>query len=108
MSAQGASEKIGVNKPDYKGKAKVNYGGNTKKITNFKKKFENDRACYMCGKKGHIAKNRCYHKDRDDGKPNKKVNTTIGDGDEPSGSRLVIFHSYFWCFYLHIGGLILR
>ena len=49
----------------------------------------------MCGKEGHLAKNCRYRKDRDDGKPNKKVNVTIGNGDEAGGSRygnfLVVF-----------------
>ena len=49
----------------------------------------------MCGKEGHLAKNCRYRKDRDDGKPNKKVNITIGEGDEAGGSRygnfLVVF-----------------
>lgn len=91
-SAQGASANIIVNKPTYKGKGKgkMNYGGKPKKTTNFKKKPEKDdkiRACYVCGKECHLAKNRRYRKDRDDGKPNKKVNVTIGNGDEAGGSR---------------------
>ena len=91
-SAQGASANIIVNKPTYKGKGKgkMNYGGKPKKTTNFKKKPEKDdkiRACYVCGKEGHLAKNCRYRKDRDDGKPNKKVNVTIGNGDEAGGSR---------------------
>ena len=53
------------------------------------------RACYVCGKEGHVVKNCRYRKDRDDGKPNKKVNITIGEGDEAGGSRygnfLVVF-----------------
>ena len=60
------------------------------KTTNFKKKPEKDdkvRACYVCGKEWHLVKNCRYRKDRDDGKPNKKVNVTIGNGDEAGGSR---------------------
>ena len=91
-SAQGASANIIVNKPTYKSKekGKMNYGGKPKKTTNFKKKLEKNekiRACYVCGKEGHLAKNCRYRKDRDDGKPNKKVNVTIGNGDEAGGSR---------------------
>ena len=91
-STQGASANIIVNKPTYKGKGKdkINYGGKPKKTTNFKKKPENDekvRACFVCGEEGHLAKNCRYRKDRDDGKPNKKVNVTIGNGDEAGGSR---------------------
>jgi hypothetical protein len=76
----------------------MNYGGKPKKTTNFKKKPEKDdkvRACYVCGKEGHLAKNCRYRKDRDDGKPNKKVNVTIGNSDEAGGSQygnyLVVF-----------------
>jgi hypothetical protein len=59
-SSQGASANIIVNKPNYKGKGKgkVNYGAKPKKTTNFKKKPEKDekiRACYVCGKEGHLA-----------------------------------------------------
>ena len=68
------------------------------KTTNFKKKAEKDekiRAYFVCGKEGHLAKNCRYRKDRDDGKPNKKVNVTIDNGDEAGGSRygnfLVVF-----------------
>ena len=65
--------------------------GKPKKTTNFKKKkVEKDdkiRANYVCGKGRHLAKNCRYRKDRDDGKPNKKVNVTIGDGNEAEGSR---------------------
>jgi len=87
-----------VNKPTYKGKGKgkMNYGGKTKKTTNFKKKSEKDdkvRAYSMCGKEGHLAKNCRNRKDRDDGKPNKKVSVTIGNGDEAGGSRYGNFSS---------------
>ena len=86
-SAQGASANIIVNKPTYKGKVKgkMNYGGKPKKTTNFKKKPEKEdkiRACFVCSKEWHLAKNCRYRKDRDDGKSNKKVNVTIGNGDE--------------------------
>ena len=67
----------------------MNYGGKPKKTTNFMKKSEKDekfRVCYVCGKEGKLAKNCRYRKDRDDGKPNKKVNVTIGNGDEAGGS----------------------
>jgi len=91
-SAQGASANIIVNKPTYKGKGKgkMNYGGKPKKTTNFKKKPEKEdkiRACFVCSKEWHLAKNCRYRKDRDDGKSNKKVNVTIGNGDEAGGSR---------------------
>ena len=87
-----------MNKPTYKGKGKgkMNYGGKPKKTTNFKKKPEKEdkiRACFLYGKEGHLAKNCHYRKDRDDGKPNKKVNITIGNGDEAGGSRYGNFSS---------------
>ncbi|CAN6318545.1 unnamed protein product, partial [Urochloa humidicola] len=89
-SAQGANANIVVSKPNYKGKGKGNYGEKPKKTTNFKKKPAKDekvKACYVCGKEGHLAKNFRHRKDRDDDKPNKKVNVTIGDGNEAGGSR---------------------
>ena len=61
----------------------------------------------MCGKEGYLAKNCRYLKDRDDSKPNKKVNVTIGNGDEAGGSRYGISQLYFRQFNLQIGGLIL-
>ena len=72
-----------MNKPTHKGKGKgkMNYGGKPKKTTNFKKKSEKDdkvRACYVCGKEGHLAKNCRYQKDGDDGMSSKMVNITIG------------------------------
>ena len=109
-SAQGASANIIVNKPTYKGKGKgkMNYGGKPKKTTNFKKKkVEKDdkiRANYVCGKGRHLAKNCRYRKDRDDGKPNKKVNVTIGNSDEDGGSRYGNFWLYFRHFNLQIMG----
>ena len=81
--AQSASANIVVTKPTYKGKVKgkMNYGGKHKNTTNFKKKSEKDekvRACYVCGKEGHLAKNCRYQKDGDDGMSSKMVNITIG------------------------------
>jgi len=61
----------------------------------------------VCGKEGHLAKNCRYRKDRDDGKPNKKVNVTIGNSDEAGGSRYGNFWLYFRHFNLQIDGLIL-
>jgi len=49
----------------------------------------------VCGKEGRLAKNYRYRKDRDDGKPNKNVNITIGDGDEAGGSRYGNFQVIF-------------
>ena len=49
----------------------------------------------MWGKEGHLGKNCRYHKDQDDGKPNKKVNITIGDGNEAGGSRFGNFPVVF-------------
>ncbi|CAO2147295.1 unnamed protein product [Urochloa humidicola] len=89
-STQGASANVVVNKPNYKGKGKGNYGGKPKKTTNFKKKPEKNekiRACYVCGKEGHLAKNCRHCKNRDDDKSSKKVNVTIGEGNEAGGSR---------------------
>ena len=78
----------------------MNYGGKPKKNTNCKKKsekYEKVKACCVCvcGKEGHLAKNYRYRKDRDDGKLNKNVNITIGDGDEAGGSRYGNFQVIF-------------
>jgi hypothetical protein len=97
----GASANIIEKKFYNKNKDKVQNSGKPKKITNFKKKSEKDdkvRACYVCGKERHLAKNCRYRKDRDDGKPNKKVNVTLGDSDEAGGSRYGNFPVLFLVF----------
>jgi hypothetical protein len=99
VAENGASANIVEKKFYNKNKGNMHNSGEPKKTTNFKKKkSEKDdkfRACYVCGKEGHVVKNCRYRKDRDDGKPNKKVNITIGEGDEAGGSRygnfLVVF-----------------
>jgi hypothetical protein len=71
--------------------AKMHGGGKAKKTTNFKKKKseKDNRACFVCGKEGHLAKDCRYRKYKDDGQQNKNVIMSIGknndDGADPSG-----------------------
>jgi hypothetical protein len=60
--------------------------GKPKKTTNFeKKKNEKDnRACYVCGKEEHLAKN-CRHRKNKDNEQ-KAVNVTIGKNGDEAGS----------------------
>jgi hypothetical protein len=66
-------------------------GDKHKKTTNFKKKNtgKDNRACFVCGKEKHIAKDCRHSKTNLDAKQNKFVNVTIGKNNDdevgPSG-----------------------
>jgi hypothetical protein len=76
---------VGKNNPNNKNKGKMQDGGKLKKTTNFKKNTRKDnRACFVCGKGGHLVKD-CHHRKTQIGGQQKKVvNMTIGknNGDE--------------------------
>jgi hypothetical protein len=82
---------VGKNNHNNKNKGKMQTSGKPKKTINFKKKNteKDNRACFVCGKVGHLVKD-CHHcKTQIDGQHKKVVNVTIGknNGDEadPSG-----------------------
>jgi len=62
-----------------KGKMQMQNSGKPKKTTNFKKKKneKDNKTCYVCGKKGHVAKN-CRHRKNKDNEQ-KAVNMTRPD-----------------------------
>jgi hypothetical protein len=82
---------VGKNNHNNKNKGKMQAGGKPKKTTNFNKKNtrKDNRACFVCGKRGHLVKDCRHHKTQIDGQQKKSVNVTIGknNGDEidPSG-----------------------
>ena len=83
-----------------KGKMQMQNSGKPKKTTNFKKKNEKDnKTCYVCGKKGHVAKN-CRHRKNKDNEQ-KAVNMT-----RPDLQGIVIYSLFFQKFNPMIGGLI--
>jgi hypothetical protein len=55
---------VGKNNHNNKNKEKIQVDGKPKKITNFKKKNtkKDNRACFVCGKGGHLVKNCRHHK----------------------------------------------
>jgi hypothetical protein len=79
------------NNHNNRNKGKMNAGGKPKKTTNFKKKNtgKDNRACSVCGKRGHLAKDCRHHKNQIDGQQKKVVNVTIGknNGDEADPFR---------------------
>jgi hypothetical protein len=80
-----------------KNKGKMQAGGKPKKTTNFKKKNtgKDNRAYFVCGKGGHLAKDCCHRKTQIDSKKKKVVNVTIaknnGDEANPFGYGKLLF-----------------
>jgi hypothetical protein len=77
---------VGKNNHNNKNKGKMQAGGKPMKTTNFKKKNteKDNRACFVCGKGGHLTKDYRHRKTQIDGHQKKAVNVTIGknNGDE--------------------------
>jgi hypothetical protein len=82
---------VGKNNHNNKNMGKMQANGKPKKTTKFKKKNtgKGNRACFVCGKGGHLAKDRRHRKTQIDGQQKKAVIVTIvknnDDEADPSG-----------------------
>jgi hypothetical protein len=75
---------VGKNNHNNKNKGRMQASGKPKKTSNFKKKNteKDNRACFVCGKGGHLMKDCRHRKTQIDGQQKKDVNVTIGKNND--------------------------